>query len=242
MPRKKVVESKGGEGRRMNRKEIITQIIKPTKTKFLTESQKTFVEIIKDPKNVVVLASGPAGTGKSFLSLKSAIDLLADPLTPYERILIIRSPIEVGPSIGFIKGDLETKLHGYMFPSFYLLEKIIGKEALEQAKEAGIIDTLPLSFVRGLNFENMIVVCEEVQNCSPQEVLTILTRCSFGSKLICSGSEFQSDRYNNPKDTGLEDAMIRLEGAKGVGTFRFQKTDIVRSPILQEIIERYEKK
>ena len=118
----------------LSKKELITQIIKKkTKEKFLSENQKKYYETLKEKQ--ITICSGPAGVGKSFIAMKAAIDLLADPTTPYEKIIIVRPAVEAEERLGSLPGNVEEKLDPYIFPSYYLMNKIIGKEAREKLKD-----------------------------------------------------------------------------------------------------------
>ena len=144
-----------------SKKEIICEIVKKkTKQKFLTENQKKYYDTLLE--NEITICSGPAGTGKSYISMKAAIDLLADPTTSYEKIIIIRPVVEGGDSrLGSLPGTYEEKMEPYILPSYYLLNKIIGKESREKLKDAGFIEVLSISYLRGFNIDNAICVVEE---------------------------------------------------------------------------------
>jgi phosphate starvation-inducible PhoH-like protein len=148
--------------KKLTRKEIITGIIKKkTKEKFLTESQRIYYDILKN--NQITICSGPAGVGKSFIAMKAAIDLLSDPSTPYEKIIIVRPAVEAEEKLGSLPGNVEEKLDPYIFPSYYLMNKIIGKEAREKLKEIDVIEVFALAYMRGMNIDNSILIFEEAQ-------------------------------------------------------------------------------
>ena len=224
----------------LSKKELITQILgKKTRDKFLNENQKKFHDILKD--NQITICSGPAGTGKSYLALRTAIELISDPTTPYEKIIIIRPAVEGGEqAMGYLKGTLREKMDPYMYPSFYLLNKIIGKEATSKLEHHDIIEVMSLSFLRGINVENALLIGEEFQNATPSEMKLTLTRIGFNSKFFITGDIDQSDKYRNKKDSGLYDAMQRLKDIPNIGMFEFEMTDIVRNPIISEILKKYE--
>jgi phosphate starvation-inducible PhoH-like protein len=128
----------------------------------------------------------------------------------------------------------------YIYASYYLLQKIIGKDATTKLEESGIIEIMSLSFVRGISVDNAILVFEESQNATPNEMKTVLTRIGFNSKFFISGDIEQSDKFKQKEKSGLYDAIIRLVDMKDVGIFKFKPEDIVRNPIITEIIKRYD--
>ena len=226
-------------GKPASKKDLIGQIIKrKTKEKFLTTNQKKFYDTLLE--NEITICSGPAGTGKSYISMKAAIDLLSDPETPYEKIIIIRPIVEGGDSrLGSLPGSYEEKMEPYILPSYYLLNKIIGKESREKLKDGGFIEVLSISYLRGFNIDNSICVVEESQNTTPLEMKLILTRIGFNSKFFISGDIEQSDKFKDKEKSGLYDAIKRLNDVKGIGISSFTDNDVVRNPIIKEIIRRY---
>jgi phosphate starvation-inducible PhoH-like protein len=244
MSRKKVTpNSETSEVKQpMNSKEIIGQIIKrKTKEKFLTETQKKYYETLIN--NEITVCSGPAGVGKSYITMKAAVDLLADPTTPYEKIIIVRPAVEAEEKLGSLPGNMEEKLDPYIFPSYYLLNKIIGKEAREKLKEIEAIEVFALAFMRGMNIDNSILIFEEGQNATPSQMKLLLTRIGFNSKFFISGDVEQSDRYKDKKQSGLWDAMAKFRDDvdKTVVVFEFtNKKDIVRNPKISRILDKYD--
>lgn len=226
-------------GKPVSKKDLIGQIIRrKTKEKFLTINQKKFYDTLIESE--ITICSGPAGTGKSYISMKAAIDLLSDPETPYEKIIIIRPIVEGGDSrLGSLPGSYEEKMEPYILPSYYLLNKIIGKESIEKLKDGGFIEVLSISYLRGFNIDNSICVVEESQNTTPLEMKLILTRIGFNSKFFISGDIEQSDKFKDKEKSGLYDAIKRLNDVKGIGISSFTDNDVVRNPIIKEIIRRY---
>jgi phosphate starvation-inducible PhoH-like protein len=222
-----------------NKKDLISSIIKrKTKQKFLSENQKIYYELLTN--NQITICSGPAGVGKSYVAMKCAIDLLSDPLTPYEKIIIVRPAVEAEEKLGSLPGGLEEKLDPYIYPSYYLLNKIIGKEARETLKDQGYIEVAALAYMRGWNVDNTILVFEEAQNATPSQIKLLLTRIGYNSKFFISGDLEQSDKFRDKTKSGLYDAKKRLGDVKGIGIFEFGNEDIVRNPIIGEILNRYE--
>jgi len=218
-------------------KQRIREIIKKPKDKFLTKSQKDYWSILGE--NQITLCFGPSGTGKSHISIKKALDLLWDEDNKYEKIIILRPIVLVGKDLGSIPGDLISKLDPYVYPTYYLINKIIGQGAREALIEDGFLETMAISYCRGINFENSIVCLEESQNASMEEMKLILTRIGYNSKLFLSGDIEQSDKFKDGKKSGFYDAKDRLTNMKDVGIFEFGINDIVRNPIIGEILKRY---
>ena len=221
------------------KKELINQIIKKkTKEKFLSESQKEYYRILKS--NQITVCSGPAGVGKSYIAMKCAIDLLADPDNSFEKIIIVRPAVEAEEKLGSLPGGVEEKLDPYIFPSYYLLNKIIGKEAREKLKEAEAIEVFALAYMRGMNIDNSILIFEEAQNATPNQMKLLLTRIGFNSKFFISGDLEQFDRHKDKTHTGLWDAINKFKDMQDIGVFEFNPNDIVRNPLISKILQRYE--
>lgn len=222
------------------KKDIICSILKKkTKEKFLTQNQKKYYDTLISSE--VTICSGPAGVGKSYITMKAAVDLLADPETPYEKIIIVRPAVEAEEKLGSLPGNVEEKLDPYIFPSYYLLNKIIGKDNREKLKNLEVIEVFALAFMRGMNIDNSILVFEEGQNATPSQMKLLLTRIGFNSKFFISGDVEQSDRYKNKTHSGLWDAIEKFRGDSHISTFEFKdKKDIVRNPLISKILEKYE--
>jgi phosphate starvation-inducible PhoH-like protein len=228
------------EGQNKTRKEVICSILKKkTKEKFLTQTQKIYYDTLISSE--VTVCSGPAGVGKSYITMKAAIDLLSDPNTPYEKIIIVRPAVEAEEKLGSLPGNVEEKLDPYIFPSYYLLNKIIGKEMREKLKELEIIEVFALAFMRGMNIDNSILIFEEGQNATPSQMKLLLTRIGFNSKFFISGDVEQSDRYKNKTHSGLWDAIEKFRDSSVISTFEFKdKKDIVRNPLITKILQKYD--
>jgi phosphate starvation-inducible PhoH-like protein len=227
-------------GKPVNKKDLIGQIIKrKTKEKFLTVNQKKYYDTLIESE--ITICSGPAGVGKSYITMKAAIDLLSDPKTPYEKIIIVRPAVEAEEKLGSLPGNVEEKLDPYIFPSYYLLNKIIGKESREKLKEIEVIEVFALAFMRGMNIDNSILIFEEGQNASPSQMKLLLTRIGYNSKFFISGDVEQSDKYKNKTLSGLWDAIEKFRDDDYVSTFEFKdKKDIVRNPLISKILRKYD--
>jgi phosphate starvation-inducible PhoH-like protein len=228
------------EGNHKSKKEIICSILKKkTKEKFLTQTQKRYYDTLMS--NEVTICSGPAGVGKSYITMKAAIDLLSDPTTPYEKIIIVRPAVEAEEKLGSLPGNVEEKLDPYIFPSYYLLNKIIGKENREKLKNLEVIEVFALAFMRGMNIDNSILVFEEGQNATPSQMKLLLTRIGFNSKFFISGDIEQTDRYKDKKQSGLYDALQRFNGIDDIGVYDFRNAKNVRNPLIGKILDEYDK-
>ena len=226
------------EEKKISHKDRIRQIIKRPKEKFLTKNQETYWNILGE--NQITLCFGPAGVGKSYIAMKRAVDLLYDDSNKYEKIIIVRPAVEAEEKLGSLPGGLEEKLDPYIYPSYYLLNKIIGKEAREELKDQGYIEVAALAYMRGWNVDNTILVFEEAQNATPAQIKLLLTRIGFNSKFFLSGDLEQSDKFKDKTKSGLFDAKKRLQDVKGIGIFEFGPEDIVRNPIIGQILQRYD--
>jgi phosphate starvation-inducible PhoH-like protein len=223
---------------KMSKKDQISVMIKKSKDKFLTQSQREYYD--KLVKNQITICSGPAGVGKSFIAMKAAVDLIADHTSPYEKIIIVRPAVEAEEKLGSLPGNVEEKLDPYIFPSYYLLNKIIGKEAREKLKQMEVIEVFALAYMRGMNIDNSILIFEEAQNATPKQMKLLLTRIGTDSKFFISGDLEQTDRYKDKKHSGLWDAIEKFKNISEIGVHEFGDEDVVRNPLITEILKRYE--
>jgi phosphate starvation-inducible PhoH-like protein len=223
---------------KMSKKDQISGMIKKSKDKFLTQSQREYYDKLK--KNQITICSGPAGVGKSFIAMKAAVDLIADHTSPYEKIIIVRPAVEAEEKLGSLPGNVEEKLDPYIFPSYYLLNKIIGKEAREKLKQMEVIEVFALAYMRGMNIDNSILIFEEAQNATPKQMKLLLTRIGTDSKFFISGDLEQTDRYKDKKHSGLWDAIEKFKNISEIGVHEFGDEDVVRNPLITEILKRYE--
>ena len=240
MTRRKIQpQNEESEIKTFSKKDFINSIIKKKqKNKFLTKTQEEYYNLLIN--NQITICSGPAGVGKSYIAMKAAVDLLMDTNNTYEKLVIVRPAVEAEEKLGSLPGNLEEKLDPYIFPSYYLLNKIIGKDAREKLKDAEIIEVFALAYMRGMNIDNSILIFEEAQNSTPNQMKLLLTRIGFNSKFFISGDIEQTDRYKDKKQSGLYDAIQRFKNINDVGVFEFGDDDIVRNPLISKILKKYE--
>ena len=219
-----------------NKRQALSQIkrIDWRSLEFRTPNQKTFYHTIS--RNDVTFSVGPAGCGKTFLATHYALKNLAK--GKYDKMVITKPLVEVdGERMGYLPGDIDEKTMPYMMSLYYNMEQIIGKQRLEVLKKAGAIQVIPLAYMRGLTLTDSIVVLDEAQNATPAQLKTFLTRIGQGSKYIVCGDLMQSDIR---KANGLDDSIKRFTGVKRVGFSQFDLSDVVRHPIVAELLERYQ--
>jgi phosphate starvation-inducible protein PhoH and related proteins len=235
-----IIKLETKDSKPFSKKDLINSIIKrKQKNKFLSEHQEDYYNILKN--NQITVASGPAGVGKSFIAMKAAVDLLLDSNNSYEKIIIVRPAVEAEEKLGSLPGNLEEKLDPYIFPSYYLLNKIIGKEAREELKKAEIIEVFALAYMRGMNIDNSILIFEEAQNSTPNQMKLLLTRIGYNSKFFISGDLEQTDRYKDKKQSGLYDAIQKFSNVSDIGVYDFRDAKNVRNPLITKILSEYDK-
>lgn len=215
-------------------------LLKKVNLKCKNQKQKEFVNMI-DEKEIIICV-GESGVGKSYLSIAKALELLKDSSKGYDRIFIITPIVETEDSIGFLKGSLDDKLGPYLYSIYYLIDKIIGEDTRKKLVESEIISPLCISYLRGVNIDNAILISDETQNMSIKGIKTLLTRIGFNSKFILSGDINQIDRFKNENESGLKYAYENLGDIEGVGLFEFNKEDIVRNKIIGDILDRFKPK
>ena len=235
-----VIKLETKDSKPFSKKDLINSIIKrKQKNKFLSEHQEDYYNILKN--NQITVASGPAGVGKSFIAMNAAVDLLVDTNNSYEKIIIVRPAVEAEEKLGSLPGNLEEKLDPYIFPSYYLLNKIIGKESREELKKAEIIEVFALAYMRGMNIDNSILIFEEAQNSTPNQMKLLLTRIGYNSKFFISGDLEQTDRYKDKKQSGLYDAIQKFSNVSDIGVYDFRDAKNVRNPLITKILSEYDK-
>jgi len=195
-------------------------------------------ELIKEiDKNQITFAVGPAGVGKSYISVAKALELLAKPDNQYQKIYVITPAVTADEKLGFLKGSLEEKLDPFLFSTYYLMDKIIGKNNRKQLQQLRIVEPLAFAFIRGINIDSAIVIVEETQNTTKSQMKSLLTRIGYNSKFLISGDLEQTDRKEN--DNGLSDGIVRTKNIDDIGYVEFSETDIVRNPLISKILNNY---
>jgi len=203
------------------------------------EKQKQYANLIKEKE--VVICSGPAGTGKSYVSIAVAIELLQNTSNSYNKILIVKPAVEAEENLGFLPGDIKEKMAPYLASSIDIVDKILGKATRIDLEKSEDLMAEPLGFIRGKTIDNAILIMEEAQNMSPTQMKTLLTRIGYNSKYVISGDMDQSDKYDNVKKSGLYDAMMKHSNVEEVGMFEFNENDIVRNPLISKLLRNYKK-
>ena len=203
---------------------------------FKNTAQKRFYNTVS--KKDVTFCIGPAGVGKTYLSVHKALRELGDKESHIDGIIIVKPLVEAaGEKIGFLPGDVEEKTAPFMMSFYYNMEQIIGKQRLEMLKEGGVIQVMPMAYMRGVTLSNKFVILDEAQNTTPEQIKMFVTRIGQDSKYIISGDLEQSDIKKH--SSGLEDAIKRFAGVTGVGLSMFKEKDIVRHPLVKRLLKRY---
>ena len=204
---------------------------------FKNRNQENFYDTIES--NTISFCIGPAGCGKTFIATYWALRNLADKNNNYDGIIVTKPLVEVdGEKMGYLPGDIDEKTEPFMQSVYYNMEQLIGKQRLDVLRAAGIIKVVPLAYMRGLTLQNKIVMLDEAQNSTIAQIKTFLTRIGMGSKYIVSGDLMQSDLKSRGLN-GLEDSIKRFTGLYGCGFTRFTMSDVVRHPIVAELLYRY---
>ena len=206
---------------------------KPIKAK--TIGQKKYVEAIKE--NLVTLGIGPAGTGKTYLAVAAAVAAFRD--KQVNRIILTRPAVEAGERLGFLPGDLQSKVDPYLRPLYDALFEMLGPETYQKYLERGNIEVAPLAYMRGRTLDDSFIILDEAQNTSREQMKMFLTRMGFGSKIVITGDVTQIDLPSD-KISGLKEAMRVLGGVEDIAICRLGQADVVRHVIVQRIIKAYE--
>ncbi len=185
----------------------------------------------------LVFALGPAGTGKTYLAVAAAVSLLRQ--RQVDRLILSRPAVEAGEKLGFLPGDLREKVDPYLRPLYDALQDMLPEGKLEQRIETGLIEIAPLAYMRGRTLSNAVVILDEAQNTTPSQMKMFLTRLGENSRMVVTGDPTQTDLPPG-MPSGLSDAVAKLEGVPGIGIVRFDQGDIVRHPLVTEIIHAYE--
>ena len=207
---------------------------KPIRCK--TFGQKKYVQAIKD--NSVVIGVGPAGTGKTYLAVALAVTAYKN--KEVERIILTRPAVEAGEKLGFLPGDLQTKVDPYLRPLYDALQEMFGLETYAKLMEKGVIEVAPLAYMRGRTLSNAFIILDEAQNTTCEQMKMFLTRMGEGSKVVVTGDVTQIDLPEG-KRSGLKHAVSVLKNIEGVETVTLTAKDVVRHPLVMAIVHAYER-
>lgn len=210
-----------------------TLLGKPVKPKTL--GQKKYVDAIKD--GMVTFGLGPAGTGKTYLAMAMAVTAFKK--NEVGRIILTRPAIEAGEKLGFLPGDLQSKIDPYLRPLYDALYQIMGAESFVKNSEKGLIEVAPLAYMRGRTLDNAFIILDEAQNTTPAQMKMFLTRIGFGSKVVITGDSTQKDLPSGAV-SGLEVAVKVVKNIEGVSICMLSSKDVVRHPLVQKIVKAYE--
>lgn len=211
----------------------ITAKGKPIKAK--TVGQQKYMRAIE--KNTVTIGVGPAGTGKTYLAVAAAVAAFRE--RTVNRIVLTRPAVEAGERLGFLPGDLQTKVDPYLRPLYDALYDMLGAETFQKYQERGSIEVAPLAYMRGRTLDDSFIILDEAQNTTCEQMKMFLTRLGFGSKIVITGDITQIDLPGD-KVSGLKDAIRVLEGVKDIAICQLTSADVVRHALVQEIINAYE--
>ena len=206
---------------------------KPIKPKTL--GQKNYVDAIRH--NMIVFGLGPAGTGKTYLAMAMAITAFKN--EEVGRIILTRPAIEAGEKLGFLPGDLQSKVDPYLRPLYDALYQIMGAESFARNMEKGLIEVAPLAYMRGRTLDNAYIILDEAQNTTPAQMKMFLTRIGFGSKVVVTGDSSQKDLPVGSK-SGLDIAAKVLDKIEGIAFCNLTSKDVVRHPLVQKIVKAYD--
>ena len=206
---------------------------RPVKPKTL--GQKEYIASVL--KNTVTIGVGPAGTGKTYLAVAAAVQAFRE--KQVNRIILTRPAVEAGERLGFLPGDLQSKVDPYLRPLYDALYQIMGPESFAKNMEKGLIEVAPLAYMRGRTLDNAFIILDEAQNTTPAQMKMFLTRIGFGSKVIITGDSSQKDLPSGQK-SGLEMALQVLKKVEGISICQLTSKDVVRHPLVQKIVQAYE--
>ena len=216
-------------------KDFICNTIQGRPVKPKTLGQKEYVEQIR--KKMIVFGVGPAGTGKTYLAMAMAVTAFRN--EEVSRIILTRPAIEAGEKLGFLPGDLQSKVDPYLRPLYDALYQIMGADSFAKNMERGLIEVAPLAYMRGRTLDNAFIILDEAQNTTPAQMKMFLTRIGFGSKVVITGDSTQKDL---PAGTvsGLDVAVKVIKNLEDISVCNLSSKDVVRHPLVQKIVKAYE--
>lgn len=216
-------------------KELICHTLQGRPIKPKTLGQKKYVDSIR--KNMITFGLGPAGTGKTYLAMAMAITAFKS--NEVERIILTRPAIEAGEKLGFLPGDLQSKIDPYLRPLYDALYQIMGAESFLKNSEKGLIEVAPLAYMRGRTLDNAFIILDEAQNTTPAQMKMFLTRIGFGSKVVITGDATQKDLPAG-QTSGLDVAVSVVKNLEDIRICNLTSRDVVRHPLVQKIVKAYE--
>ena len=216
-------------------KECICHTVQGKPVKPKTLGQKSYVDNIRG--KMIVFGTGPAGTGKTYLAIAMAVTAFKN--EEVGRIILTRPAIEAGEKLGFLPGDLQSKIDPYLRPLYDALYQIMGAESFQRNMEKGLIEVAPLAYMRGRTLDNAFIILDEAQNTTPAQMKMFLTRIGFGSKVVITGDATQKDLAPGTK-SGLDVALRVLRKVEDIGICELTSSDVVRHPLVQKIVKAYE--
>lgn len=216
-------------------KDCICHTIQGRPIKPKTLGQKNYVDQIRE--QMIVFGVGPAGTGKTYLAMAMAVTAFRN--EEVSRIILTRPAIEAGEKLGFLPGDLQSKVDPYLRPLYDALYQIMGPESFAKNMERGLIEVAPLAYMRGRTLDNAYIILDEAQNTTPAQMKMFLTRIGFGSKVIVTGDTTQKDLPGSVQ-SGLDVAMKVLRKVEGIAFCELTSKDVVRHPLVQKIVQAYD--
>lgn len=216
-------------------KDIICHTLQGKPIKPKTLGQKAYVDAIR--RQMIVFGLGPAGTGKTYLAMAMAITAFKN--NEVGRIILTRPAIEAGEKLGFLPGDLQSKIDPYLRPLYDALYQIMGAESFLKNSEKGLIEVAPLAYMRGRTLDNAFIILDEAQNTTPAQMKMFLTRIGFGSKVVITGDETQKDLPAG-QTSGLDVAVKVVKSIEDISICKLTNKDVVRHPLVQKIVKAYE--
>ena len=229
-----MVQENGGIDLKMMGDDVVAINVKGNPIKTKTLGQKKYTDAIKN--NTIVFGIGPAGTGKTYLAVAMAVTALKK--KEVNRIILTRPAVEAGEKLGFLPGDLQNKVDPYLRPLYDGMYEMLGGEGFLRYQEKGVIEVAPLAYMRGRTLDNSFIILDEAQNTTPEQMKMFLTRIGFGSHAVITGDVTQIDLPGDKK-SGLKEAVRVLKNIDDIAFCHLSEKDVVRHPLVQEIIKAY---
>ena len=228
------------EGRELKLDSLYSEVIcttargKPIRAK--TAGQRAYIRAIRE--NDILFAVGPAGTGKTYLAVCEAVSMLKE--GKVSRVVLVRPAVEAGESLGYLPGDLNEKVEPYVRPLYDAFYELLSPERFARYADKGVIEIVPLAYMRGRTLNDSFIILDEAQNATPQQMKMFLTRLGFGSKAVVTGDITQIDLPRGCP-SGLRSVRAILEGSEGIGFYDLTNADVVRHEVVQKIVQAYER-